>query len=135
MKPNNPKELIGKKVKVIQNGAGVPQGIVAKVIQGLSKEEAGDSVPGVYIEGYPNSLLYMTEIENTSFTKEDIRKDILLLEEKISELKSKEQFIIDNNLEEFDETQYKVFKTLQTLDNEKISDVEKSKLIAELIKK
>lgn len=134
MKSKNPKELIGKKIKVIQNGAGIPL-ITAKVTNGLEQGEDGVEQSGVYIEGYPGNLLYMSEIEIISITKEDIRKEIASLEEKISELKSKEQFIIDNNLEELDETHYKVFKTLQTLENENISNIEKSKIISELIQK
>jgi len=47
----------------------------------------------------------------------------------------KEKFIIDNNVDEFDEVQYKVFQTLETLDNKDISDIEKSKLISDLISK
>lgn len=133
MKLINPKELIGKKVKVIQNGAGIPL-IISKVTNGFEIGENGADQPGVYIEGYPGNLLYMSEIEIISFRKEDIIKEITSLEEKISELKSKEQFIIDNNVEEFDETQYKVFKTLETLENKDMSDIEKSKLISDLIK-
>ena len=135
MKSQNPKEFIGKKVKTIQNGAGIPAGITAKVTDGFKKGEDDVEQSGVYIEGYPGNLLYMTEFKIDSLTKEEIRKKITSLEEEISELKSKEQFIIDNNLEEFEENQYTVFKTLEILDKENISNFEKSKLIADLINK
>jgi hypothetical protein len=61
-------------------------------------------------------------------------KEILSLSSQIDELKVKKQFMIDNNVAEFDETQYKVFKTLSTIDNKDLSSLDKSKLIAELIK-
>jgi hypothetical protein len=117
---------IGKRVKILTNGVSAPVGTISKVVS------VGDG--GVYIESF-KSLLFYSEVEIlSSYTKEDINKDITSLKKEIAELKLKEQFMIDNNVEEFDETQYKVFQTLATLDNKDISDVEKSKLIADLIK-
>jgi ribosomal protein L29 len=118
---------IGKRVKVLANPIGIPVGIISKIV------DIG-SGGGVFIEFYPSALI-SSEFEILSYTKEDINKDIDSLKKEIAELKLKEKFIIDNNVDEFDEVQYKVFQTLETLDNKDISDIEKSKLISDLISK
>jgi len=118
---------IGKRVKVLTNPIGIPVGIISKIV------DIG-SGGGVFIEFYPSALI-SSEFEILSYTKEDINKDIDSLKKEIAELKLKEKFIIDNNVDEFDEVQYKVFQTLETLDNKEISDIEKSKLISDLISK
>lgn len=117
-------KYIGRKVKVINAAGGVPVGINSKVA----------SINGMLIlEGYPQCSLYPHEVQLISCTKENIECEISCLEKEITSQRSKLQYMTENNLEEFDENQYRVFQTLKTLDNKEITQVQKSKIIAELI--
>jgi hypothetical protein len=120
--------LIGKKIKVKSNLSG--HGILLGTIGIIEKVQGSQ----VYLKGNP-SWLDNRDFEIIPITREEIQKNILSLQEKVKSEQEKLQFMSDNNVDEFDETQYKVFRTLATLDNKDISDMEKSKLIADLIKK
>ena len=121
------KNLVGKKVKVVQktSGHGAPIGSMATITSVANGQ--------IRLKEFPSWTFYATDIELCALTREEIQKEISSLEEKIRVEQEKLQFMSDNNVEEFDETQYKVFKTLATLDNKEISAMEKSKLIASLI--
>jgi len=123
---SNFKNLVGKKVKVLANGASIPTGIVSIVLT--------HNVNGVTIEDY-NSVLYLTEIKVISFSKTEIETKITELEQLIKIEQDKLIFINENKLNEFDINQYKIFQTLKTLEENNISNIEKSKLIAKLITK
>ena len=87
----------------------------------------------VRLKEYPTWSFYPNELEICPETREEIGKTISELQIQIDEENSKLQFMKENNIEEFDETQYKVFKTLSTLEDKNLSAMEKSKLIASLI--
>src|ERR1035437_787587 len=94
----------------------------------------------VRLKEYPTWSFYPNELEICPETREEIEKTIEEIGKTISELQiqideenSKLKFMKENNIEEFDETQYKVFKTLFTLEDKNLSAIEKSKLIASLI--
>ncbi len=109
--------------------------------------------------GYSNYIYDIVEGKNSSL----YAKDCVLIDESISEMKldlakieaerkselqkveakykslkkdleSKIEFCEESKLDTYDENVYKVYKALQTL-NDKSSDGEKAKVIAELIKK
>ncbi len=126
LKINKMKNLIGKRVKIksATSGHNIPLGT-----SGLIERVNGNQH---FIKGY-TSWVGINDFEIYSMTREEIQKEISSLEEQIKVEQEKLQFMSDNNVEEFDETQYKVFKTLATLENKEISAMEKSKLIASLI--
>lgn len=119
-------KLIGKivKIKSSTSGHSVPIGTIGTIERVNGNQH--------YIKGYP-SWIGINDFECITITREEIQKEISNLEEQIKTKQEKLQFMSENNVEEFDETQYKVFKTLATLDNKEISAMEKSKLIASLI--
>lgn len=138
MNMNNPKELEGKRVKVRNtNQAGIKLEDYNKIFSIVKVNNYNN----ITIEGYPNNPLLLSEIEIMPYTEEEINneissyeKNILNFKEKIETLEMKKKFMKDNNLDFFSETEYKVFKTLETLENENISAIEKAKLISEMIK-
>ncbi len=125
MKTNS--QNVGKKVTVLANQVGVPVGTISKVVRMTG---GGNNY---VIEAYPNNSLLKSEIKIAPLTKEDIELEIAELNSEIVDLNLKKEFMNANNLTEFDENQYKVFKTLTTLENKDLSSIEKSKIIASLL--
>ena len=85
-----------------------------------------------FIDNY-TSWVGINDMEFIPETKEEIEQGIINLQNIIKEEQEKLEFMATNNVEEFDETEFKVFKTLATLENKDISSMEKAKLIASLI--
>jgi len=77
---------------------------------------------------------YEYELHPLVITKEDFEKQKVELQNSINELNMKLSWMDENGVGEFNEDEFKVFKTLTLLDDDSISKVEKSKLIAQLIK-
>ena len=90
--------------------------------------------------GFAYTYIYFSDIELSPLTLEDLNKDKENISKSIEDLK-KDSVEIDNriafmkeyNLDEFDEDLHKVNSVLTTLDKE-MSNIEKAKLIAQLIK-
>jgi hypothetical protein len=68
-------------------------------------------------------------------TKEDFEKRLKELNDEVEIVKTKIEWLNESGNEEYNEDEYKVYQTLKLLENDKMSRQEKSKLIAELIKK
>jgi len=120
------KELkVGRRAKVLNNALGVPVGTTGKITTSNSS--------GILLDSCPHKSFISQELEIASYTVKDIQEEISCLEKEITCQQSKLQYMTENGLEEFDENQYKVFQTLKTLDNKEITQVQKSKIIAELI--
>lgn len=90
---------------------------------------------------YKGKVFYSNQIKEIDMTKKEIEEeneglleDIQIIKNKIEENKSKIKFMKENKLDKFDETDFKVFKTLETLDMPNLSNIEKAKIISELIK-
>lgn len=66
--------------------------------------------------------------------KEDLTEEKERLELELGDVKLKIQWMEENGINEFDENEFKVYKTLKLLENDDMSTIEKSKLIAKLIK-
>lgn len=76
----------------------------------------------------------LSDLEPLSRRKEDLQKELVELEKQKQDIQDKLNWIEETGSEEYDETEVKVWTTLKTLDNKKLSPLEKSKLIAKLIK-
>lgn len=86
-------------------------------------------VEGVRRHWFPNY-----EFDRVPVTPEAIKNEIKKKTEEIAELQAKLHYLVSNRIDFYDEEQFKVFRTLQILKTKK-KDVEKVKIIAELIKK
>lgn len=123
------KKIVGKKVKIVQNTANhhQPIGSIGTVL----------TASGGYVrlKEFPSLNFYAADVELCPATREEIEKEISSLQDKIKSEQEKLDFMTENKLNEFDETQFKVFQTLKTLDNKELSTIERSKIIASLIEK
>ena len=120
------KNLIGKTVKIVKNTSGhaIPIGTIG-VIKTINANQH-------YINGH-SSWFGINDFEITALTKKDIEEKIAELTQEISNLNTQKEFMEANSLEEFDENQYKVFKTLAIIEQKETTQLEKSKLIADLL--
>lgn len=128
--------LSGKRVKIISNKSGHNQSI-GSVVELTSPAH----ISVQYYNGNNHSILYFYDVvllqdETIADIVETIRlheKTIKEANKEIESLKLKEDFMMVNKLETWNEDEYKVYTVLQTLKTKK-SDLEKAKVIAELIK-
>lgn len=120
-----------KKVKIVGNkaGHGFSMGVLTDIANCI---QSGSNVC-VYLVTGTAYTVQLADIEPVSAeTKAEIQENIKKLEAEIAINKSKLKFIEETGSEVFDETEFKVFQTLQTLKGKK-SDIEKAKAIAKLI--
>lgn len=131
---------IGDKFKIVGNRLAN---------QGYYEFQPGTTVIVTYRAGnstnvtqIPNSTGYtgrqcnviMTDLAPLSLKKEDLEKELLELDEQKKAIQEKIDWINETGSEEYDETEVKVWSTLKTLDNKKLTPLQKSKAIANLIK-
>lgn len=88
--------------------------------------------------------IYANQFILVSINKEVIQEEIAELKqdiidttkknkEQIADLEVKLKFMNENKLSEFNETEFKAYKVLQLLKDEKLSDIQRAKLIASLV--
>lgn len=82
-----------------------------------------------------NYIIYAKNVYVVSYSKEYFERDIKSLQEQIEEKQSIVEYLEATGLKEYDETQYKVYRTLQLLKKDNLTDMEKSVMIADLINK
>ncbi len=73
-------------------------------------------------------------MEEVASSKVELEKKIKKLKTEMEEVQSKIDFMNETGNEQFDAEEYKVYSTLKLFQNDKLSDIEKSKLIAKLIR-
>lgn len=98
----------------------------------------GCGEPECYIlaekNGRPGStVISIKDMEAVGLTKADFEKERDELDKKIAEIDNKIEWMTKNKVEKFDETEYKCWAALKTLDS-KVSMMDKAKIIAKLIK-
>lgn len=135
-----------KKFKVISNASGsrVPVGEYV-TITGVSKSNNlyGGTTLGTKRLlnnatagwcGLSELLCPSSTIKSLLEENEYINNEILKLKESISNNNIRIKFMRTNKLKEFDDTDFKIFKTLEALEDGKLSKLDKVKLISSLIK-
>ena len=129
----------GKKVKLVKGTSGKPcsnnchfgngkEYIVAD--RYLYDKSWSLTDPCGSIDGWA----YEWEMEGFSVGIEDLKKELSEAQTKLETIQSKINWLKETGSKEFSEQEFKVYQTLKLLENGKLSMVEKSKLIAELIK-
>jgi len=66
---------------------------------------------------------------------EDLQVQLSEAQKNINDLQAKIDWMTEAGVTEFDEEEYKVYRTIKLFNDKLLNDLEKSKLIAELIKK
>ncbi len=94
----------------------------------------------IYIEEGTNIYLTSTVLDELPLTVAELTSQIKELKSKkeeldleISETKDKIAFMKENGIEEFDENEFKVMKTLETLEDPKTTKLQKAKIIAGML--
>jgi hypothetical protein len=78
--------------------------------------------------------VYAHETVEYAVTLEMLNQELNEKQFEINSIKSKIEYLTETGLTEVDENQYKVYTTLKLIENNRLSTVEKSKIIAQLIK-
>lgn len=86
------------------------------------------SFTGRYVAGNVNDLAPL------ALNKKELEQELEELDKAKQEIQSKIDWIDETGSEEYDEVEVKVWTTLKTLENKKLTPLEKSKAIANLIK-
>lgn len=89
------------------------------------------SIDGKKHEGW----VYDYEMEISVLTVEELQKELQEAKDKVTHVQNKIDYLNESGAKEYDEEQFKVYSTLKLLENKELSMFEKSKLIADLIKK
>jgi len=123
------KEIIGKSITIQSNrgGHGYVIGSSVNITHATVSTNGMIRVNNIW-------SLYPDEFSYGPRTKAEIKKDIASLQKEITALEANLEFMEETGLEEYDETEVKVYQTLKLLKQDNLSDVDKTKLIAGLIK-
>lgn len=132
--------LRGKTIKVVNTSGGHNYGAVGETTK-LSN--VSNSTSSYLSQGFPggNTIYYYEFVVLTEETVEDLNENIKRLKKdkkdidaEIKTVEAKIEFMKTNSLEKYDEDEFKVFQTLQTLDDASTTAMEKAKIIAKLIR-
>lgn len=132
------KYVEGKTAIVIANNTGTSTGINTKVT--LTRFGAGSvyyKQPGLSTECCKLAIELKIDIHTIDVLEasvKSLKNSIEAIEKNIKEQEVKIDFMKVNNLQELDETAFKVYTTLTTLDDPNITQIEKANIIANLIK-
>lgn len=124
------KLIQGKKIIVLGNtsGHGFKTGSTV-LVNNSSKRTDANGCKSVTVNG---SWMYTSEIELMETSIEELENSLKDLQIQQAEVESKIAYLKKTGQSNFDETEFKIWNTLQTLKTKK-SDVEKAKIIAKLI--
>lgn len=124
------KRAIGSKPSSSNTNIGRSNYFIVK-----SPYQCGSDYKAFLIEDiHGNNAGWVYEHEISIESKESILGSIHELEREITTLKEKLEWMETMSVDEFDEDEFKVYKTLKTLEDDNLSMMEKTKLIASLVK-
>jgi hypothetical protein len=138
----NLKLKVGAKVKVIANTSSHSYkiGETYEIINLYYSGSQVTSVQAKFPNGTAGNSLYLLDIECVAYTIEDFEeanKDLIdqleATKKEISDNEERIAWMKENNIVEFNETEFKAFKTLTLLEDDSLSKMEKAKLISELV--
>lgn len=127
-----PKLKLGSKVRILRNSRGIAEGTTGYITSIPGRYTTNSYVSVADETGYIWSLI-VRELELIPMTREEIGKEMDKLKVEIDDLQLKIDYMDQAGEDEYDENEFKVWKTLHTLDNKKLSEKEKIKIIAGLI--
>ena len=92
----------------------------------------------LYLEEYPSNAFLVKEFEVVPLTKEQLEKEYAELKAKtdiqLAQISAKIRFIEETGLGTYDETEFKTWHVLEELENGKLTNVERARKIAQIIK-
>jgi hypothetical protein len=135
------KIMVGKKVKLINGPCSKPNSNNGYIGNGNAYIVAScysSKDKSWYITdlcGTSSGWVYEWEMDSYKLGIKELEQELSETQIKLDTIKSKIDWINETGSDEFSEDEFKVHQTLKLLENDKLSIIEKSKLIAELIKK
>jgi hypothetical protein len=134
------KIMIGKKVRIIKTPSGKQSSNFRNEGREMYVVSKNCSFPNAWLlstspNGHSVGFAYDYEMEVIFINLETIEQELLKKQLEVETIKDKIKWMKEAGVAEFNEDQFKVYQTLKLLDNNDLSTLEKSKLIAELIKK
>jgi alpha-amylase/alpha-mannosidase (GH57 family) len=140
-KKQKSKTMVGKKVKLVSAPSGKASSSNANI--GKQHDEytvmspSGQSNSWNIVDQFGNAQgwVYEWEMEVFKFGIKELEKELSEAQTKLNNIQFKIDWMTETGSDEFSEDEFKVYQTLKLLEDEKLSRLEKSKLIAELIKK
>ena len=138
------KVMIGRKVKLVREEGDCRPCSNNSCIGSCMEFTIAGPIAGKNIEGPAWTItdsrganygwVYEWEMEEIGNSKKLLEKRMEDLKAEMEEVENKIRFLNETGSEKFDLDEYKVYSTLKLLDNDKLSTIEKSKVIAQLIK-
>jgi hypothetical protein len=135
------KIMTGKRVKLVKCPSGKPTSSNSHIGNGMeytvSNRYTTDGKSWILTDAYGNSIgwAYEWEMEGYKLGIKELEQQLSEAQTKLDTIQSKINWINETGSDEYSEDEFKVYQTLKLLENGKLSMIEKSKLIAELIKK
>jgi len=138
-KKRKTKIMVGKKVKLIEtprgkkssNNTNIKHQDVFTIVS-----EYGENAWNIsHLSDGSAGWVYEWEMEGYALGIKELEQELTETKTKLESIQSKINWINETGSTEFSEDEFKVYQTLKLLDDSKLSMIEKSKLIAELIKK
>jgi len=139
-KKQKSKTMVGKKVKLVSapsgkegsNNGNIGKGREFTVMSPCDKPNSWNIMDQ---SGIPAGWVYEWEMEGFKLGIKELEKELSEAQTKLNNIQFKIDWMTETGSDEFSEDEFKVYQTLKLLEDEKLSRLEKSKLIAELIKK
>jgi hypothetical protein len=136
------KTMIGKKVKLVMNPSNKSSSANTNRNDGkeytvISQYTNGNKTWMIrrVDDGLDSGWVYEWEMEGNKIGMKELEQELSEAQTKLDNIQFKIDWIKETGSEEFNEDEFKVYQTLKLLENGELSMLEKSKLIAELIKK
>jgi hypothetical protein len=132
--------MIGKKVKLVNGPSNKPSSSNGYYNNGTeyvvtSRHTMDKSWLLTGPGGISGGWAYEWEMEGYKVGIEELEQELSEAQTKLDNIQFKIDWMKETGSDDFNEDEFKVYQTLKLLDNGKLSMLEKSKLIAELIKK
>ena len=138
-KKTKTKIMVGKKVKLIETPCGKKSSNNTNIKHQnvfIIVSKYGENAWNInHLSGTTAGWVYEWEMEVYALGIKELEQELSEAQTKIDTIQSKINWINETGSTEFSEDEFKVYQTLKLLDDSKLSMIEKSKLIAELIKK
>jgi hypothetical protein len=139
-KKQKSKTMVGKKVKLVKTPSGklnssnswLGDGLVYTIAERYANPNSWSITDSA---GAAKGWVYEWEMEDFKFGIKELEKELSEAQTKLNNIQFKIDWMTETGSDEFSEDEFKVYQTLKLLEDEKLSRLEKSKLIAELIKK
>lgn len=133
--------MVGKKVKLIEtpcgkassNNTNIKHQNVFIIVSKYGERVKAWNIN--HLSGTTAGWVYEWEMEVYALGIKELEQELTETKTKLESIQSKINWINETGSTEFSEDEFKVYQTLKLLDDSKLSMIEKSKLIAELIKK